>query len=105
MKQQRFCDAILSKLQAWNGRRARFRCDKHRDNSHSVAALVKILEVECVVPNLLNSADTEFRSTHLELNDKDYRSRQHYGVDAPPHARNVEFQEDRPIDPVKPLLE
>src|SRR5262249_14060970 len=58
-----------------------------------VACLVEILQVQSVVPNLINGGTIECVFSYLELNRKHYRSDEQYSINSTPHSWNVEFQE------------
>ena len=69
--------------------------NENRDNRSVMARLVKILQVEPVVPHLIDGRPVERFLSNLEF-DREYdRSHHENDIDASPHSRNVELEEDR----------
>ena len=65
--------------------------DENWNDGNCVASLVKILEIQCVVPYLVDSSPVKGFFPDLELHSKHDGPNEQNGVDATPHARNTEF--------------
>jgi hypothetical protein len=59
-----------------------------------MASFVKVLQIESIIPYLLESGPVEHRVANLELDDEDYRADEEHRVNSPPHARDAELHED-----------
>ena len=61
-----------------------------------MAGLVKVLQVERVIPHLIERSAEELDGPDLELEDDDEGTDQQDSINASPHARDAEFEEERP---------
>ena len=50
--------------------------------------IMKVFQVECVVPNLISAICRKFPFTYLEFKDKYRRANQQYNIYTSSHARN-----------------
>ena len=57
-----------------------------------MAALVEILQVERVVPNLINVCPVKIRGANLELKHKDFAIKKQHRVYSPSKSRNDELE-------------
>src|SRR5258708_2899328 len=64
---------------------------------------VKILQIEGVVPCLIDRRDVERRRADLELQDEDDAADQQHDIDSSPHTRDAELEENESGQPVKAL--
>ena len=77
--------------------RRRFRCFSRHENGHNrsvVARLVKILEVQPVIPDLIDRRTIKRFLADLKFDCEDHRPNHENGIDASAHPRNVELEED-----------
>ena len=58
---------------------------------------MEVLQIQSVVPYLINRRTVERFFSYLEFNYKHNGTNQHNGVDSPTHPWNIEFQEQRTI--------
>jgi len=58
-----------------------------------MATLMEVLQVECIVPNLIKVRPEKLGFADLKFDHKDNRAGNHECIDAPTHAGNVEFEE------------
>src|SRR5262249_18536387 len=72
----------------------RFCRDQNRNNRSVMTRLMKILQVESVIPHLINCRPIECLLTNFELNGEDNRPNHKNDIDAPSHSRNVEFEKN-----------
>jgi hypothetical protein len=63
-----------------------------------MAGLMEVLQVEPVVPCLVEGVRRKALLTALELKREDRRTGHQSRINATSQARHVEFQEERPID-------
>ena len=61
-----------------------------------MTGLVEILEVQRVVPRLVDRGSVKRRPSNLKFDDENNWANQENGIDPAPHARNCEFQEQPP---------
>jgi hypothetical protein len=59
---------------------------------------MKVLEVESVVPRLIDIVPIELLLAGLELNRKDDTASDHHGVDPRSESRDIKFQEEVSLD-------
>ena len=59
-----------------------------------MTCLMKILEIESVIPNLIDCRTIEYFLTDFEFNREHDRSNYENDIDPPPHSRNVELKEN-----------
>src|SRR5689334_12946120 len=78
--------------QNWNDRR-------------SVACLVEILQIQRIVPSLVQRFATKLALANLELEDEHDRSDQDHGINSTPHSGNAELQEQRALETPEALLQ
>ncbi len=71
---------------------------KDRQNRRGVAGQVKVLQVERVVPCLIEVMGIELSLAHLELDDEHGRSGDEHRVDPAADSRDVELEEHAPLD-------
>ena len=71
------------------------RGEQNRDNRSGVAGLVEILQVQPIIPNLVQGCTVKKDVAHLELDDENNLIDQENGIDSPTHARDAELQEER----------
>jgi hypothetical protein len=64
---------------------------------------VEVLQVERVIPYLINRRTVECRGTRLELDDEHDRADQQYGIYPPTYTRNAEFHQECSGQPVEML--
>ncbi len=57
-----------------------------------MTCFVKILQVQGVIPHLIDCCSIKHRFTNFKFHDKDYRTNQNNGVDSPSHSWNIELQ-------------
>ncbi len=58
-----------------------------------MASFVEILQVECVVPNLVNRGAVKAFFSDFEFDHKDNRPNNKDSIDPAPHPRDIELQE------------
>lgn len=58
---------------------------------------MEVLQVQCVIPHLINRCAVESHFSDLEFDYKYNGPNQQNGVDSTPHSWNVEFQEQRAV--------
>jgi hypothetical protein len=66
-----------------------------------MAPLVKVLQIECIVPNLIEVVSMEVRCTDFELDCKDRGSRDQDGIKTAADPRNNELKEQRAVYAIK----
>ena len=71
-----------------------------------MARLVEVLQVESVVPNLLDGGSIEVLLPDLELDDDDRGADQQHRIDSATQAGDRELEEDRATEtpPGRPLV-
>ena len=69
MRKQWLRDTVLSKLDRLDRRASRFCCDKDWNYSSRMAGLMEVLEVQRIVPNLLDRLAPKVRCSNLKFND------------------------------------
>lgn len=76
---------------------------RHEDggNGRVVAGLMEVLQIECVVPDLVTVRDSEFTLADLELDHDDRRARDEDCVDVAADARHIEFEQQRAVDAIE----
>ena len=67
---------------------------QHRPHRPVMACLMEVLEVECVVPDLLHIRPQEGCGASLELKHEDHAAQQQHGIDALTQTRDHELQKD-----------
>jgi hypothetical protein len=70
-------------------------CDQNWHDRNEVTRFVKVLQVECVIPDLVNRRSIKRRFANLKLDDKNHCTHDEDNIDSTAHARNVELQEHR----------
>ncbi len=78
---------------------------EHREDGQCSARLVKVLEVEGVVPRLVVVALGIATLADLELDRHDGRVGNHHAVDTTPESRYIELEEQRSVDTRESALE
>ena len=73
------------------------RGDEHWNDWNSVAALVEVLEVECIVDDLLDCGSSVFRGSDFELDNEDDVLCDEDSINALPHSWDIELEEDVPV--------
>jgi len=59
-----------------------------------MAGLVEVLEVEGIIPHLINRRSVEYGAIYFELDDEHNRARQYHGVDSPTHTGDTELEKE-----------
>ena len=67
--------------------------DEDWDNRSRMTRFVEILQVQRVVPHLIQRGAIERRLANFELHNEDHGADEDDGVDAASHSRDVELQE------------
>ena len=75
-----------------------FGCHENRDDRCLVTRFMEILEIQGVIPNLINRRPVECGFPNLELDHKHNRSDQQNRIYPSPHPRNIELQKQRAGD-------
>jgi len=70
-----------------------------------MARLVEILQVESVVPNLLDGGTVEILLPDLELNDHDRGANQQHRINSAAEAGDCELEKDRATEPRQGVLQ
>jgi hypothetical protein len=78
------------KIHCW-GRRC-LRGDQERDDWGFMTGFMEVLEIQRVVPDLIDCAPLETRLADFEFDDKYHRTAHEYGIDSSTHSGNVEFE-------------
>ena len=76
----------------------RFRGIRRHKNWHKsdgMTCFVKILEVQGVIPHLINCCPIKRRFSYLKFDDKNHRTNENDCVDPPAHSWNIELQIQR----------
>ena len=84
----------------WRGL-AGIRGNEKRDNGCRVTGFMEILQVQCVVPHLVDGGGIKSRLAHLELDYEEDSLSEKDAIDATPHPRNVEFEVKHRVEPQK----
>lgn len=79
--------------------------DENRGDRSIVTRLVKVLEIERVIPHLIDRSFTVQRLAHFELDGEHDAGSQEDHVDAPPHAGDAEFEIDRALEGAQPFAQ
>ena len=82
---------FVRRIEVDGGRRSR---DEDRDNWDGMASFVKVLQIESIIPNLLDSSSVELTIAYLELHDENYRADDENRINPPAHARDAELHEN-----------
>src|SRR5947209_6216465 len=80
-------------------------CEQNRDNRSSMAGLVEVLQVQSIIPHLVQSGTVKNDVPYLELDDENNPVDQENGVDAPTHARDAELHKDGAGQPAELALQ
>jgi len=90
--------SVAIRLGKDNVRTARMGRDQNRDNRCRVALSVEVLEVQSIVPDLVEVVSRERLGTDLELDHEKDRSGNQYCVDPASDTRDDELEKDRSFD-------
>ncbi len=60
-----------------------------------MTCLMKVLQIESVVPNLIDRRPIERLLADFEFDSEDNRPNHQHHINPPPHAWDVELEEDR----------
>src|SRR2546422_1536771 len=71
---------------------------ENRDNRRRVALPVEVLEVQSIVPDLVNVVSRERFGANLEFDHEENRSENQYRVDPAPDTRDDELEKDGSFD-------
>src|SRR5437016_1697900 len=74
--------------------------DDDRRNGSGVAGLVEVLQIECVIANLIESERRELVFAYLKLKNEDHRVDERKDVDALAEARNRILEVERTVVPI-----
>ena len=74
---------------------------KNRNYRYFMTRRVEVLQIEPVVPDLINGASIKSFRTNLELQHKDDWPNKQYRIDPCAHSRDVELQQNRSINPLE----
>ena len=86
--------SVAIRLGKDNVRTARMGRDQNRDNRCRVALSVEVLEVQSIVPDLVDVVSPERFGADFEFDHKENRSGNQYRVDTAPDARDDELEKD-----------
>src|SRR5437764_2731049 len=70
-----------------------------------MTALMKVLQIERVIPNLIDRRAIERTCANLELNHENDAGNQQHDINPPSHPRNAELKEDRAAQSAKALAQ
>src|SRR5439155_17175280 len=105
MDRNRTINLILVRVQPHWRRLGSAGGDQDRDERDRMACLMKILQIQSIIPLLIQRCAVKGLFPDLELNNKHHGSNQEHCINAPPHSWNVKLQKDGAWHAIETSLE
>ncbi len=68
--------------------------DENRNNRRRMTGRMEVLQIQPIIPNLINRGAIKYGLADLELQNEHNRADQKHDINPPPHPGDTEFQKD-----------